>query len=105
MIRLEQQQQALMRKQEELIFTTGSSTIYTRAGRQGKQQPCNMCNERLPTFIADCSHRMCGECVPKLIKSCSNEMVNCPVCPQEVSLIPVQLLGDFVDLLLTEQES
>jgi hypothetical protein len=84
-----------------MLEATGAATFdsrYTIAGRQTKSLPCNLCEERIPSFVADCGHRVCGECIPSLIKDLP-ETINCPVC-HDNSIIPSHLLGKFVDSLI-----
>lgn len=73
--------------------------VYTRAGRQTKCKACSVCQERLPCFVADCTHRICGECVPQFLKE-ADKVISCPCCPRDSSIIPINLLGDFFDALL-----
>ena len=92
-VRLEQQQL----QQQALMTTSNGDGRFTRSGRQTKSLPCNLCDERIPSFVADCAHRICGECATGLIRHIP-ENINCPVC-NDASIIPSNLLGKFIDSL------
>ena len=92
-------QQALQATDTKNLPGEQGDTRYTRAGRQTKNQPCNVCQDRIPSFVAECSHRICGECAISLIRR-MEDCIPCPCCSDGESLIPIYLIGQFIDSLM-----